>query len=981
MSEFKLNQSQLEAVRHGSGPLLIIAGAGTGKTTVVTERIRYLIENKHASPTEILALTFTEKAAREMEERVDRILPYGMTETWITTFHAFGDRLLRKEALEIGLSPGFKLMTQAETIIFFRNNLFQFELNYYRPLGNPGKFIEALLTHFDRLRDEDISPNQYLEWAVGKSQKHKGKSDEEKTETEKNLELAYAYLKYEELKVKEGVIDFSDLIAGSLKLFRQRKNILQEYRSRFKFILIDEFQDTNFAQNELTQLLAAEHKNITVVGDDDQAIYRFRGAAVSNIIQFRNTYPEAKIVVLTGNYRSTAAILDTAYRLIQNNNPDRLEERENIDKKLTPERRLKGEAVQFLFEERVEDEAEAVVKKIRDLAAADSGQHKKYAWKDFAILLRANNHSEPFVKALARAGVPYQFLGPGRLFKQKEVKNLIAYLKFLSENDNSVALYRVLSMVEFDIPVRDLAALLNFSKRLGLSLYEGIDTISAHHRQLADHWSLKSNYRMYLPYLSQKTVDTVNKFILMAEKHLGDAKNDTAGQILYSFLEDTGILRNLTEYKTALEEKEAVNISRFFDKLKSYEAGHEDASIFAVSDWIDMSMELGESPLAADSDWTGNDAVNLLTVHSSKGLEFPVVFLVNLVSERFPTRERADRIPIPDELIKEILPEGDYHLEEERRLFYVGATRARDRLYFTSAKYYGEGKRERKISPFVSEALGKLPDRPLHEADQLNLLNWQKSEVKTPVSDRPPIEYLSYSQIGTYLTCPLQYKYRYIIRIPVPQSGAASFGSSMHLALQKFYELYKKGEKPDEMKLLRLLDEAWIPLGFGTKKYEEKMKAKGREMLSAYFEKAFDPKVQVADLEKLFRIKLTPGLKLGGKIDRVDMLTDGRLEIIDYKTGKKPGEKEIKNNLQMTVYALAAEDSGIYNKKPEQVVLSFYFLATGDKMSTSRTKADLEKAGEKIIATAKDIDGSLFEAKVGPWCTFCDFKMICEAWQ
>src|SRR3989338_2012910 len=291
-----------------------------------------------------------------MEERVDRVLPYGLTQMWIMTFHSFGDRLLRQEALEIGLDPGFKLMTQAESIIFFRKNLFQFELDYFRPLGNPGKFIDALLTHFNRLKDEDISPEQYFDWAK--------KTTFEEVEKGKYLELSKAYQKYEELKVKGGLIDFSDLIAGSLKLFRQRKNILKQYQAKFKYILIDEFQDTNYAQNQLIELLAAGHKNITVVGDDDQAVYRFRGAAISNIIQFRKHFPKAKIIVLTKNYHSTKKILDRSYDLIQNNNPDRLEVAEKIDKKLESIRRIKGEKIEVIYADRVENEADMVAKEI-----------------------------------------------------------------------------------------------------------------------------------------------------------------------------------------------------------------------------------------------------------------------------------------------------------------------------------------------------------------------------------------------------------------------------------------------------------------------------------------------------------------------------------------------------------------------------------------------------------------------------------------
>src|SRR3989344_6577830 len=238
-----LNEEQKRAVEHGEGPLLIIAGAGTGKTTVVTERIKHLITSAGVNPQEILGLTFTEKASREMEERVDIALPYGTTQMWISTFHAFCDRILKNEAINIGLDPGFTLMTEAMTILFFRKHLFKFDLKYFRPLGNPTKFVAGMIQHFSRLKDEDISQSQYLEWA------------ESQTEEQYN-ELAKAYRTYEELKVKEGVADYADLITNSLKIFRLRKNILKRYQEQFKYILIDEFQDTNIAQNELASLLA-----------------------------------------------------------------------------------------------------------------------------------------------------------------------------------------------------------------------------------------------------------------------------------------------------------------------------------------------------------------------------------------------------------------------------------------------------------------------------------------------------------------------------------------------------------------------------------------------------------------------------------------------------------------------------------------------------------------------------------------------------
>ncbi len=346
----KLNEEQLKAIKFGTGPLLIIAGAGTGKTTVITERIKNLIFSKKVKPEEVLALTFTEKAAREMEERVDVALPYGYTQMWIMTFHSFCDRVLRDSALNIGLDPKYKLMSEAETTQFIRNNLFKFDLDYFRPLGNPTKFIGGMLQHFSRLQDEDVTPQDYLTYA----KKLRGV---EKLEIKKTKELGNAYRTYEELKTKENVMDFGDLIVKTLKLFRERRNVLREYQREFRYILVDEFQDTNYAQYELIKLLASPKNdaNITVVGDDSQSIYKFRGAAVSNILSFRKDYKKAKTITLIKNYRSTQTILDSAYKLIKFNDPDTLEFQLGISKKLISVKKEKGEEIKFIHVVRVEN--------------------------------------------------------------------------------------------------------------------------------------------------------------------------------------------------------------------------------------------------------------------------------------------------------------------------------------------------------------------------------------------------------------------------------------------------------------------------------------------------------------------------------------------------------------------------------------------------------------------------------------------------
>lgn len=978
VEERKLNEEQKKAVMFGDGPLLIIAGAGTGKTTVVTERIKHLISDKHVTPTEILALTFTEKAAREMEERVDVIMPYGYTQMWISTFHKFCDRLLRQEAIHIGLNPGYRLMTDTDAMMLFRSHLFEFELDYFRPLGNPTKFISGMLQHFSRLQDEDVSPGEYLKWA---SVLQKKASDEEAMlEAKKYTELAHTYSAYQKLKEKEGRLDFGDLIIQTLTLFRTRKNLLSLYQKQFKYILVDEFQDTNIAQNELIRLLAGKQQNITAVCDDDQSIYKFRGAAVSNVLLFRKHFPKAKLVVLTKNYRSSQSVLDASYQLIQHNNPDRLEVKENIDKHLTAERKIQGTWPTLIYVDRVENEADEVAKEIQRITQRNTKEGKPYRFNDIAILVRANNHAEPFVRAFTRLGVPYQFLGPGQLFRQQEIIDLISYLQVIQHFDNNVALFRVLSMKYFDIAPRDLAAISNFAKKQNLSIFEAIEVISG--KRVIDG--------VTLPFISEKATTTIGIIVDMIHRHLGLVTKETAGQILFYFLQDSGFIKQILEYSTRAEEVKATNVSKFFNKLKTYETDHTDASVTAVLDWIELSMELGESPLAGDTDWTENNAVNILTIHSSKGLEFPVVFLVNLVSQRFPTTERHEQIPIPEDLIKEELPEGDYHLEEERRLCYVGMTRARDVLYLTAANYYGEGKREKKLSPFIGEVIGEdvvtnLKLKASSEVKQLSLLDWKKEE--TPVIDlgitKPKVTYLSYSQIETFRLCPLHYKLRYILNIPTPPSASLSFGTSIHAALRDFYTLHAAGETVTKEILTDLLGRHWLREGYESKRYEEEMKKRGDKFLSEYFDHEFHLDTKTVALEQSFNVPIVTkagSIKIGGKIDRVDVLSDGTIEIIDYKTGRMPSKREVDTNLQLSMYAIAASHipGAPFGKKPEEIKLSLYFFDTKTKVTTTRTFDQLQAEKDMIIDIAHKIESSDFQCSGNQLCAKCEYRMFCS---
>lgn len=924
----KLNPEQLNAVTHDDGPLLIIAGAGTGKTHVITSKITHLLEDKKIKHSEILALTFTEKATEEMIERVDKALPYSYEDIAIHTFHGFCDKILKEKGLEIGLDTSYSIITQVDQWMFLKKHLFEFELEYYRPLGNPGKFISALGTHFSRLKDEDIPPEIYIEYA----QNYTGEEEEKK----RLLEIATAYKKYQELLIKDNLLDFNDLQYYVLRLFEKRPTILKEYQERFKYILVDEFQDTNYAQSKIVLMLARAHQNITVVGDDDQSIYRWRGASMNNINEFNKEFPNAKKIVLKENYRSTPEILKLSHDVIQNNNPSRLEASENIDKNLHSQKE-EGNSVEIHSFPHYQQETEYIASQIEKLS-------QSMDFVNFAILVRNHSLAKPFIEEFKARGIPFQVRNKQALASLPEIKDLISILRFLTNPSDDLALFRVLRMPIYSYTMEAILEMVNKAK--------------------SNHQSLFSVIR------ENKSFSEIHN--LLADL-IAFTKSNSVSRILGEFLQNSKYIKYLQNNQSIENEEKIVSIASFLQLIKEYEQSHNETSLVEFLEYLTL---LDQAGAVLDNSLTNNiqDAVQILSIHAAKGLQFPVVFIPSLVKQRFPGTNRKDPIEIPDNLVSENIPEGDVHISEERRLFYVACTRAENQLFLTYSKLY-QGPKKWKPSPFIEESMTSEASIFTEHETSEQLLQIEKEE-KLPVEQKIETykpKSLSYSKLDTFSRCPLKYKFRYIYKIPTPSAHAANFGTSIHNTLNEIYEYLKINKEISLDKCKELYDKNWIPYGYESKAHLNTRKEKGWELLQNYYEKNSNPWKIPAFLEKAFYLKADK-YTVSGRIDRIDLLEDGTYEVIDYKTGKSKKGSNLDKDLQLSIYALACKE--VYRIPVSK--LSLYFLEDNEKVSTTRTDEQLEKSRNEIIEKASKLTHSDFEATPGFPCGFCEYRLICN---
>lgn len=1007
-----LNKAQKKAVTHQDGPLLILAGAGTGKTTVITQRVAWLIEQGLAKPDEILCLTFTDKAAGEMEERIDKLLPYGYVDLWVMTFHAFAERLLRDHAIDMGLPSDFRVLDETAQWMLAYEHIDKLPLKHYKPLGNPVKFIPDLLSHFSRLKDEGVSPEAYLDYvqeleldgdhvafikfgeslASPKPKKKKAEKDGTSSKEIRELwsqevarmkELAECYAAYQRLLRENHALDFGDLIVAVRSLFEKRPVLLEYYRRQFKYVLVDEFQDTNWAQYDFVKLLANPKNNITVVGDDDQSVYKFRGATLSNILGFQKDFPGSTQVVLTENYRSAQNILDLAYGFIQNNNPDRLEFQlkqgsdtaglDAVSKQLVSAQETKG-LIEHIHVADINQEAAAVVKKILELRRAD----KALQWGDIAILARANAHAEPFLQALTLSEIPYQYLASQGLYTKPAVLDLISYLKVLDKYVESGALYRILILSTVDIDNEDLVTLLHHSHKKGVSLYESMKHAAA-------------------VGVSEAGVRKCETVLSRIQAHAVLARTKSVGEVAMAFVEDFG-LRQYFETLEPLQQKETYDfLNHFWRVMRRFEAEQEDKSVHAFLQFLELtriSGDRGDLPLDAE---IGPDTVKIMTIHGSKGLEFKYVFVVNMVDKRFPSSSRRDALPIPDAFIKEaaISDPKLAHMQEERRLCYVAITRAKLGLFLTSAEDYG-GARAKKRSRFLVE-LG-FPETPAEASSAVGLGWGQAMKKNAEATKAQTLDYkkylpksYSYTVLQTFKKCPWQFRYAHILKIPKAGSKARSFGQSLHKALELFFNqqialsqasqaaLFAKPRPEDKAsvpsleELLRYFDESWIDEWYKDEAEKKHYQKKGREFLRAFYRQNEGGWPVVLGTEKRFSIKLG-GHTITGSIDRVDRDARG-LHLIDYKSSKSPKELAKDKKDQLVLYHIAAEEV----LKEPVAALTFYFLEDQQAKTFEATDKQKDKLKEDIVSRIAQIQSSDFAPTAKPEvCKNCDYKDICQ---
>jgi DNA helicase-2/ATP-dependent DNA helicase PcrA len=970
-SGLKLNEAQKRAITHGEGPLLVIAGAGTGKTRVITERIRHLLQSDDSlSGENILGLTFTNKAAGEMKARVVRATGERGKNVTLATFHAFCEDLLKKAA------PERLMIDKVDHWILLRRNLERLKLDKYRRLADPGQFLNDFVEFFSRCQDELVSCEDYQRYADGLAEQletDRAALDEDTIkeraeEVALQQEIARAYRASEDLLREKKRVSFGSLITGAVGLLETDADVRRTLQDKYRYILVDEFQDTNIAQLRLLELLAGDQKNIVAVGDNDQAIYRFRGASFGSFKLFlerfagwREGQDSTKFrVSLVENYRSTPNILRVATQVIAQNTVSA-----DFPKKVLSANKEEGEKIRIVELETEEGEARWIAGELERLHAAGR------KWRDFAVLYRQHTHRDELVEELARHKIPF-VISKLSILDHPLVKDVLAYLRLIATPFDDVACARVLAAPAWSLEPGELVRLAERARKGKKALYDMLQDAQG---QLA----------------FDNSHAALGRLVEFTSEQRKTLRRRSAREILADLLE-------WLEVPQRAGAQDRKYVRRLAEFVKEWEPKSETRGLAEFVEYLGYYSQAGGT-ISLEEDFPG-DAVQLMTVHGAKGLEFPQVFLLRINSKKFPATERSRVFEFPAALMKEGQPAEQFHIQEERRLFYVALTRAENRLTLTTLT-----EKRGRIPVFVEDVLmepaikrrdvrqlmPKLPEAPAiarkgrqSTADlQLFPASVEPPKIFSRIADwalefHPPTPEpltLSPSAVSGYRSCPQQYLFSRGWSLKEGPKAVLSFGSVMHTTIKRFVGQLRKGVKLPFEEVARIFETEWSSAGFEDDYQEKGYKQDGLEQLRAFHASMLETPPQVLEQEKSFELPLENNVTIIGRMDQVNSLGRADVEIIDYKTGKPKKDSLAKKDLQLSLYALAAIE--IFEWNP--VRLAFHYLQNNKTQVTTRDTKQLDEAQKLVLEAAADIRAGEFAPDPGFVCRSCAYKPICPA--
>jgi DNA helicase-2/ATP-dependent DNA helicase PcrA len=971
-SGLKLNDAQRRAITHGEGPLLVIAGAGTGKTRVITERIKHLLSSDAFLLGEnILALTFTNKAAGEMRSRVAKSVGERGNGLTIETFHSFCQALLKE------IAPDRMALEKVDHWILLRRNMRRLKLEKYRKLAEPGQFLNDFLQFFSRCQDELITSTDYARFAESEAQKleaERGLLDEDTynerlEEVGKQKEIARAYKASDDLLREKNAVAINGLITDAAALLENDAQKRATLQLRYKHILVDEFQDTNIAQLRLLELLCGESRNIVVVGDNDQAIYRFRGASFGSFKMFLERFAGWKAgqdsgpyrVALTENYRSTPNILRVAQQVIAQN-----EVSADFPNKILSPNKSEGERIRIVELADPDGEARWIASELARL------QGLGRRWRDMAVLYRQHAHRDELVEELSRRKIPF-VITKLSILVHPLVRDVLAYLRLIAKPFDDVACARILAMPAWQMQPEDLMRLAERAKRDRRPIYDILQSPQGELAFDASHGS----------------TEELLKFLVAQRKTI---RRRTAREILSDLTE-------WLEIPQRANERDRKTIARLAEFAKEWEPKSERRDLPEFLEYLDYYEQAGEK--ICQEDEAPGDAVQLMTVHGAKGLEFSHVFLMRVNMRQFPSNDRKPLFEFPLALMKEDLPEGNFHIQEERRLFYVALTRAEDGLTITTLT-----EKKGKVPTFIEDI---LLEPAIARRDVLQLAPKTRAATDTaseatenagvaelfPAANTPakifsrigkwaeeyqaiipePLR-LSPSSVECYRKCPAQYLFEKLWSLDGAPKATLTFGRVMHNTIKRFMNELRKGNRIGFDEVQRLFDTEWSERGYEDEYQEEEYRKDGLEQLRVFHAAMLETTPEILEQEKAFELPMANNVIVNGRFDQINSLgspSSKDVEIIDYKTGRPLKDKDASKNLQLSIYALAAIE--IFEWNP--VRLAFYYLQNNLVQITTREEKQLDEAEKIVQETAANIRAGSFAAEPGFICRSCAYKMIC----